>query len=385
MLASNGGTSSDDNPLLATEAPNPQRGADLLRQIIEHTGEVAYRYRLSPTRGYDYISEAVIELLGYTPDELYSDPALPARIVYPDDRELMRNVLEAPDGQEVEVLLRWVRRDGRVVSTELRCVITRDATGQPLHLDGVARDVTQREVNRQRLQVIHWRSTLREARDGTAAARVLVADDHELTRAGLRLLLSDDPGLELVAEAQDGLEAVRLAEVLQPDLALIDVRMPRLDGLEATRRLKQVSPMTSVLVLSMFEDAQLLVEAVKAGAAGYVLKTSTETALRAAIWEVLAGDLAVDQRLAREVLRQLASERAASTPPQIDLLSVREHEVLRLLARGMTNREIAEQLVIASSTVKIHVEHILAKLGASDRTQAAVRAIELGYISAANA
>ncbi|MBV9324194.1 MAG: response regulator [Chloroflexi bacterium] len=367
---------------MVTPGAASARGAALLREIIEHTGEVAYRFRLWPTQGFEYVSDSVIELLGYTPDDLYNDPTLPERVVYPDDRELMHEVLQTPGGHQVEVVLRWVHRDGRVVSTELRYVITFDASGRPLHFDGVARDVTQREANRQRLQLIHWRSTLREARAGTATARVLVADDHQLTRAGLRVLLAEDPGLELVAEAEDGLQAVRLAQSLQPDLALLDLRMPRLDGLEATRRLKQVSPMTSVLILSMFEDAQVLVEAVKAGAAGYVLKGANETTLRTAIWEVLAGDLAVDQRLARDVLRRLAQERTPPAPAEAgDLLSAREHEVLRLLARGLTNREIAEQLIIAASTVKIHVEHILAKLGVSDRTQAAVRAIELGYIA----
>jgi DNA-binding NarL/FixJ family response regulator len=141
--------------------------------------------------------------------------------------------------------------------------------------------------------------------------------------------------------------------------------------------------MTSVLILSMFEDAELLLEAVKAGAAGYVLKAATEADLRSAIWEALAGNLPVDQRMAREVLRRLSVEQAprpalASGPR----LSAREHEVLDRLARGGTNREIAEELVITPHTVKIHVEHILAKLGVSDRTQAAVRAIELGYFPA---
>jgi len=162
----------------------------------------------------------------------------------------------------------------------------------------------------------------------------------------------------------------------------MDVRMPGLDGLEATRLVKRVSPTTSVLMLSMFEDADLLVDAVKAGAAGYVLKGASETALRSAIWEVLGGDLAVEPRLALDVLRRLASEPPPPTAPTSDLpqLSAREQEVVSLLARGYTNREVADQLIITTNTVKIHVEHILAKLGVNDRTQAAVRAIELGYI-----
>jgi DNA-binding NarL/FixJ family response regulator len=211
-------------------------------------------------------------------------------------------------------------------------------------------------------------------------ARVLLADDHDLTRAGLRLVLGQDAMIEIVGEARDGREAIDLARTLQPDLVLMDLRMPRLGGLEALRELKQSSPMTCVLILSMFEDVDLLLEAVRAGAAGYVLKGADEADLRAAIREALAGDLPVDQGLTREVLRRITAEHKPVVAVQPDVLSPREHEVLRLLARGNTNREIAEALTITQHTVKIHVEHILAKLGVSDRTQAAVRAIELGYI-----
>jgi two-component system, NarL family, response regulator LiaR len=372
----------EDRSSGSSEPPDRETGASLLRDIVEHTGEVAYRYRLWPTHGYEYVTESVTALLGYTPEELYADPWLPGRLVYPEDADLMRGVLEAPGGQELELRLRWVRRDGRVVHTELRCVLTRDSGGRPVSLDGVVRDVTRREEDRQRLQIVQWRGRVRDGGETTPAARVLVADDHELTRAGLRGILADDPGLDLIGEASEGREAVALAQALQPDLVLMDLRMPGLDGLEATRMLKRVSPMTSVLVLSMFEDTELLVAAVKAGAAGYVLKTASEVALRSAIWEVLAGGLAVDQHLARKVLLRLASEQPPKPAPSpSDLLSAREHEVLRLVARGHTNREIAEDLIITSNTVKIHVEHILAKLGVSDRTQAAVRAIELGYIT----
>jgi DNA-binding NarL/FixJ family response regulator len=217
-------------------------------------------------------------------------------------------------------------------------------------------------------------------------ARVLLADDHDLTRAGLRLLLGEDASIEVVGEARDGVEAVRLATLLQPDLVLMDVRMPLMDGLEATRALKRSSPMTSVLILSTMDDVDLLLEAVRAGAAGYVLKAADEADLRAAIREALAGELPVDQGMTREVFRRLSVERspganamATATPPALKL-SPRERQVVSLLARGSTNREIGEALHITPNTVKIHVEHILAKLQVSDRTQAAVRAIELGYV-----
>ena len=160
--------------------------------------------------------------------------------------------------------------------------------------------------------------------------------------------------------------------------------MPQMDGLEALREIKRISPKTSVLILSMFEDIDVLLDAVRNGAAGYVLKTADETHLRNAVREALAGDLPVDQRLMREVLLRLASD--SQPPPRppappTDQLTVREREVLTLLARGNTNPEIARELIITQHTVKIHVEHILTKLGVSDRTQAAVKAIELGYVS----
>jgi DNA-binding NarL/FixJ family response regulator len=217
-----------------------------------------------------------------------------------------------------------------------------------------------------------------------AAVRVIVADDNELTRAGLRSILADEPGLQLVGEASDGREAVALAGSAQADLVLMDVRIAGMDGLETLGTLKRGCPRISVLILSTFEDAVMRLEAVKAGAAGYVLKTATETALRTAIWEALASDLLVDQSLAREVLLRSAKEQPPATITAAvpnDPLSAREREVLALVARGHTNRGIAEELIITAHTVKAHVEHILAKLDVRDRTQAAVRAIELGYIA----
>ena len=207
---------------------------------------------------------------------------------------------------------------------------------------------------------------------------MLVVDDHQLTRVGLIAVLTRDPRVVIVGEASNGLEAVRLTEALEPDLVMMDVRMPEMNGLQAARQVKRVSPMTSVLLLSMFHDPELLVEAIKAGAAGYVLKDSGLDQIRQAIADVLSGGFPVDDRLARTALRRLASEGAAPQPTPATHLSTRELEVLSLLAQGSTNREIAEALTITPHTVKGHVEHILAKLGVSDRTQAAVKAIELG-------
>src|SRR5262245_5162118 len=204
-----------------------------------------------------------------------------------------------------------------------------------------------------------------------ASARILLVDDHELTRAGIRMVLGQDLHLEVVGEAGNGFEAIELARTLQPDLVLLDLMMPKMDGLDTLRELKRISPKTSVLILSMYEDVDTLLEAVRAGAAGYVLKTMDESQLRNAVREALAGDLSVDQRLTREVLLRLATEPrpappqpAAAAPP--DRLSAREREVLSLLARGHTNPEIARELIITPHNVTIHVEPILSKLAVSD-------------------
>ena len=211
-------------------------------------------------------------------------------------------------------------------------------------------------------------------------ARVVVADDHALTRAGVRAALADDPELELVGEAATGREAVSLARSLAPDLVLMDVRMPDTDGLEATRALKESSPLTSVLILSMFEDVELLFEAVRAGAAGYVLKAASIDKLRSAMCAVLDGEFPLDGHLTGQMLKRLASEPPRAQATSTRVLSGREQEVVRLLARGYTNKEIADALIVSPSTVKAHVEHILTKLGLSDRTQAAVWAIEAGLV-----
>ena len=211
-------------------------------------------------------------------------------------------------------------------------------------------------------------------------ARVLIADDHELSRAGLRSMLAGERWLDLVGEASNGREAVALCRQLQPDLALLDVRMPEMDGLAATRSIKQACPRTSVLIITTHDHSDYLIAALKAGASGYLLKDVTRQELLSALSRLLRGESILDGERVARALQRLADAPTLYDGPTPERLTPREREVLRLLAQGMTNREIAGQLTLSVGTVKIHVEHIIAKLGVSDRTQAAVRAVESGLL-----
>jgi DNA-binding NarL/FixJ family response regulator len=280
-------------------------------------------------------------------------------------------------------------------------------------------------------------------------ARLLIADDHTLVREGLRTMLSGEEGIEVIGEANDGQQALTLCRELEPDLVLMDVRMPVMDGLEATKKIKQEMPKTSVMMVTMHENPDYLFEAVKAGAAGYVLKDASGERLLGAVRRTLEGESPLNQELAMRLLVRLSREsggrsregtgggsgersgraspgasgatpeegpreedeplasRPVATGPetsqpdathpgayqagsggsgqsrgteQIASLTPREVEVLRLLSQGQTNPQIAQILLVSRGTVKIHVQHIISKLGVSDRTQAAVRAIEAGIL-----
>jgi DNA-binding NarL/FixJ family response regulator len=222
--------------------------------------------------------------------------------------------------------------------------------------------------------------TSRSVPPRSGLARVIIADDHELARAGLRSMLAGDRGLELVGEATNGHEAVALCRQLHPDLAVLDVRMPEMDGLAATRSIKQQCPKTSVLIVTTHEHYDYLLAALKAGAAGYMLKDVSRHELLTAVRRVLRGESILNGELATRALQRLASETAPYEGPPPERLTPREREVLHLIAEGKTNREIAAQLSLSVGTVKIHVEHIIGKMGVSDRTQAAVRAVECGLL-----
>jgi DNA-binding NarL/FixJ family response regulator len=280
--------------------------------------------------------------------------------------------------------------------------------------------------------------------DEATPARILIADDHALVREGLRTMLSGEDGLEVIAEANDGRQALALCRELRPHLVLMDVRMPVMDGLQATRKIKDEMPKTSVMMVTMHENPDYLFEAVKAGAAGYVLKDASGERLLSAVRRTLDGESPLNQELAMRLLVRLAresgdsseegtgrgAEEGSSRPPpgaggaasgggsreegeplasrpvatdseasrrgthqagpggsgqprrteQMESLTPREVEVLRLLSQGQTNPQIAQNLLVSRGTVKIHVQHIISKLGVSDRTQAAVRAIEAGIL-----
>jgi two-component system, NarL family, response regulator LiaR len=265
--------------------------------------------------------------------------------------------------------------------------------------------------------------------EGAAVARILIADDHALVREGLRTMLSGEDGIEVIGEANDGQQALTLCIELEPDLVLMDVRMPVMDGLEATRKIKTEMPKTSIMMVTMHENPDYLFEAVKAGAAGYVLKDASGERLLGAVRRTLEGESPLNQELAMRLLKRLARESrgersseggsggTSREPPvdapeeadgegeepvtthpvttrsgahqagsggsaqprgaaQIESLTPREVEVLKLLSQGQTNPQIAQNLLFSVSTVKAQVRSILSKLGVSDRTQAAVRAIE---------
>jgi PAS domain S-box-containing protein len=224
----------------------------------------------------------------------------------------------------------------------------------------------------------------------SSPSRLLIADDHLLAREGLRAVLAGEPDLEVVGEAADGREALELCRLLRPDLLLMDVRMPGMDGLAATRALKADGDATSVLMLTTYEDPDYLFEAVRAGAVGYITKDAGKHELIRAVRGALDGGRPLNQDLAMCLLSRLAREggRARGDPPLpdkppqplTDVLTRRELEILRFLAKGQTNREISRKLVVSPATIKVHVEHILAKLKVSDRTQAAVMASEAGLL-----
>jgi NarL family two-component system response regulator LiaR len=207
--------------------------------------------------------------------------------------------------------------------------------------------------------------------------RVLIADDHAIVRKGILALLATEPGIEVVGEAADGEMAVAQAERLQPDVVLMDLVMPGIDGLEAIRRITSHQPEARILVLTSFAGVDKIFPAIEAGALGYLLKDSGPGELVRAIREVYCGNSSLHPTVARRLLERVSQ--SSEHEPGTDLLTERERAVLQLVAQGQSNRDIADRLAISESTVCTHVSHILAKLKLSSRTQAALYALRRGW------
>jgi DNA-binding NarL/FixJ family response regulator len=212
--------------------------------------------------------------------------------------------------------------------------------------------------------------------------RVLVADDQSMVRAGFRMLLAREQDIEVVAEASNGLEAVDKAARFRPTVVLMDIRMPKLDGIQATRRILAAGNAARILILTTFDLDEYVYEALRAGASGFVLKDDPPEQLIAAIRTVAAGDALLSPTITKHVIKQFTRIPHPAPPKELDALTAREKEILRLIASGLSNGEIAHELYISDTTVKTHVTHILQKLNLRDRVQAVVLAYQTGVFGA---
>jgi len=218
---------------------------------------------------------------------------------------------------------------------------------------------------------------------GRVTIRVLIADDQQLLRAGFRVILDAEPDIEVVDEAPDGVEAVRRTQLLRPDVVLMDIRMPELDGLAATEQIMSMTDPPRVVVLTTFDLNEYVYRALRAGASGFLLKDAPSSRLVAAVRAAAGGDELIEPSITRRLVEAYADAEAAPPPGLPEMmrgLTDREIDVLRLIARGLSNGEIADELVVAETTVKTHVARILAKLDVRDRVQAVVAAYESGFV-----
>ena len=206
--------------------------------------------------------------------------------------------------------------------------------------------------------------------------RILIVDDHAIVREGQRALIDTEPGMQVLGEAKNGFEAVEMAHSLQPDVILLDLLMPRKDGIEAIQEIKAENPEARILVLTSFSEDEKVYTAIKAGAMGYLLKDSSPQEILTAIREVYRGEMSMHPSIGNKLMREL--QRPSDLPPTEEPLTEREGEVLTLVAKGLPNQEIAERLVVSERTVRTHVTNILSKLHLANRTQAALYALREG-------
>jgi len=214
--------------------------------------------------------------------------------------------------------------------------------------------------------------------------KVALVDDQAMVRAGLRMILESEPDIEVCGEAADGADALELVRRTEPDVVLMDIRMPDVDGITATREVLAACPTVHVVILTTFDDDEHVYEALRAGASGFLLKSADGDALVSAVRTVATGDALLAPAVTRRVIEQFVSTPQSRPEPQADAigdLSDREVEVLQLMARGLSNTEIAAELFVSGTTVKTHVSHILTKLGVRDRVQAVVEAYESGIVT----
>lgn len=213
--------------------------------------------------------------------------------------------------------------------------------------------------------------------------RILIADDHAVVREGTRRILEQEPDMEVVGEAGDGEETVTMATSLKPDVAIVDISMPKMDGIEATKKIKAVSPSVNVLILSAYDDDQFIFSLLEAGAAGYLLKSIRSRELLDAVRAVYSGESVLHPLIARKVLNRFVSSsgKPAEGKELSGMLSDREMEVLKLAAKGLSNQDIAEKLCLSIRTVQGHLGHIFNKLQVGSRTEAVVRALKEGWVT----